>query len=227
MNNEVSRQNARRLLLSHKYPLKIRPLKNILDKIGAAILIIILSPIIIIIIFALIIEKIAIRDVSWGLFYHENRVSLGKNFGLLKFRCIRRSAIRGERTRTQGYRNIKHLETDNKSITPVGRYIRKAYLDEIPQLFNIIKGDMGLVGPRPIAKKDYIDVINRGETCKMLIKPGLTGIVQINKGTDKATFLSDYEYIYKYMTYSQTRLCLFDFILILKTVSKVVKAEGY
>lgn len=218
-------EKARELLLKRKKQLKRNLVKDVADKILALALVLILSPIILLIVIALIIEKLIIKDVERNVFYREKRVSLGKDFYLLKFRTIRKSVL--QRERQQGHKAIKGLEQDPQSITPVGKIIHKIYLDEIPQLFDVIKGDMSMVGPRPLEKTDYLTVLKKGETCKSLIKPGLTGLVQIHKGTKKASFLSDYEYIYKYMTYGKFRLLLFDLKILLQTVIKVLKAEGY
>ncbi|RLI98110.1 MAG: hypothetical protein DRO99_01520 [Candidatus Aenigmatarchaeota archaeon] len=216
---------ARNELMQMKVPLRQKVLKAAFDRVASGIIILALSPVMALIAVAIIAERIFCTHHTEGLIYRERRVSLGKEFNILKFHTIRKDVL-GEAKR-KGQEKVKHLERDRENATAVGRLLLRAYLDELPQLFNVLKGDMSLVGPRPLAKIDYDAVMEKGETCKALLKPGLTGIVQVNKGTTKASLLSDYEYIYNYMKKGELGVLAMDLSILYKTISKILKAEGY
>ncbi|WP_070138564.1 sugar transferase [Crocinitomix algicola] len=133
-------------------------LKRIFDFIASLIALLVLSPILLII--ALWISI----DSKGGPFYKQIRVGLnGVEFKLYKFRSMRVNADK------QGQITIGN---DNR-VTSVGRFIRKYKIDEIPQLFNILKGDMSVVGPRPEVPK-YVALYSTEQREVLRVKPGLT-----------------------------------------------------
>lgn len=133
-------------------------LKRIFDFIASLVALIVLSPILLII--ALWISI----DSKGGPFYKQIRVGLnGVEFKLYKFRSMRVNADK------QGQITIGN---DNR-VTTVGRFIRKYKIDEIPQLFNILKGDMSVVGPRPEVPK-YVALYSTEQREVLRVKPGLT-----------------------------------------------------
>lgn len=83
---------------------------------------------------------------------------------------------------TQKYQHIKPMERDPANVTKVGKILKDFYLDELPQLFTILVGDMSFVGPRPWPLEPYYEEVEEGIFRKRLIRPGLTGLVQANKG---------------------------------------------
>jgi O-antigen biosynthesis protein WbqP len=116
-----------------------------------------------------------------------------------------------------------HLMNDpDKYLTPIGYFLRKSSIDEIPQLLNILLGDMSFVGPRP-ALYNQEDLISlRTEKRIHELVPGLTGWAQIN-GRDELPIPVKVEYDCYYM---QNRSFLFDMKIILFTIRKVLKKEG-
>jgi len=84
--------------------------------------------------------------------------------------------------KTQKYQHIKPIESDPDNVTNAGSVLKKFYLDELPQLFSILKGDMSFVGPRPWPLEPYYEELEKRIFRKRLIRPGLTGLVQANKG---------------------------------------------
>lgn len=118
--------------------------------------------------------SIAIKLEDHGpVFYHSGRLGVGfKEFGMLKFRSMKVNApdLRNEDGSTF------NSESDTR-ITKVGRFLRETSIDEIPQVFNILKGDMSIIGPRP-GDVESKDTYEDDEKDKLLIRPGITGYTQ-------------------------------------------------
>jgi len=177
----------------------------------------ILLSLIAIILFAvpLVIVGIAIKFNSNGpILFKQQRVGKnGVHFEIYKFRSM-------------------YIETPNVStetlgdptiyITPVGRFLRKTSLDELPQLFNILKGDMSIVGPRPALYNQYELIEMRDKAGVNRVRPGLTGYAQV-MGRD---FISDEKKVeYDQYYLDNIGLC-FDLKIIRMTVFSVLKADG-
>ncbi len=114
------------------------------------------------------------------------------------------------------------LENPNRFLTPIGEFLRKSSLDELPQLFNIIKGDMSFVGPRP-ALFNQEDLIEwRTQKGVHLLTPGLTGWAQIN-GRDDLPIPRKVEYDVYYLDHQSFMM---DFMILVKTFLKVLKRDG-
>ena len=137
------------------------------------------------------------------------QIRIGKNskpFYIYKFRSMKIDAP-----------NLSTEEFINASdfTTKVGKFIRKTSIDELPQLVNILKGDMSIVGPRPVIEREVRLLEIRKECNVDSILPGITGLAQIN-GRDN---IDDYEYLSK-------RNLVLDIKIIINTVLKVAKSEG-
>lgn len=182
-----------------------RVIKRIVDVICSLLGIIILSPI-------LIIVSILIKLESKGPIIFK-QVRAGKNskpFYIYKFRSMK--------TNTP---NIATNDFNNASdyITKVGRFIRKTSLDEIPQLFNILKGDMSIVGPRPVILEE-VELIELRQMYNVdKILPGITGWAQIN-GRDNIGNEEKVKYDYEYLT---KKSIIMDLYIIVMTALKVLK----
>ncbi len=184
-------------------------IKRILDFLISFFAIALLSPV-------LIITSIAVKVDSKGpVFFVQKRVGKGKkHFNMYKFRSMR--------TDTPHDMPTHLLNNPDAFITKVGKFLRKSSLDELPQLFNILKGDMSIVGPRPALWNQDDLIAERDKYNANRIRPGLTGWAQVN-GRDeleipvKAKF--DGEYVKKMSL-------LFDIKCIVNTALQVVKHEG-
>lgn len=193
--------------------------KRFADIICSAIGIILLSPFFIII-------SIAIKATSKGpvIFVHKRVGKNGKEIGIYKFRSMVMNAeeLIKEFTPEQKAEFQKNFKLENDPrITKIGKFLRKTSLDELPQLFNVLKGDLSLVGPRPIIQKET-EIY--GEYKKMLlsVKPGLTGFWAANGRSDTSYKRRRAMEIY----YVKNRSLLFDIKIILKTAVSVFKGEG-
>ncbi|MEO6488917.1 MAG: sugar transferase [Ferruginibacter sp.] len=110
---------------------------------------------------------------------------------------------------------------DAKRLTGIGRFVRKISLDEIPQLLNVIKGDMSLVGPRPLLV-EYLPLYNETQSRRHNILPGITGWAQVN-GRNALSWEQKFEYDIYYLEHVSF---FFDLRILIKTVQKVLRAEG-
>lgn len=148
--------------------------------------------------------------------YAQERLGLnGKSFMIYKFRSMRLDAeAEGPRWAAQ----------DDERCTKLGRLLRKSRLDELPQLFNILRGDMSLVGPRPERECFYyqFEAYIPGFKNRMAVRPGLTGLAQVNGGY---SLLPEEKIIYD-LEYIRERSMKMDILCILKTVGVVFSHEG-
>ena len=193
--------------------------KRFSDIICSAIAIILLSPFFIII-------SILIKATSEGpvIFVHKRVGKNGKEIGIYKFRSMVMNAeeLIEKFTPEQKEEFQKNFKLkDDPRITKIGKFLRKTSLDELPQLFNILKGDLSIVGPRPIMD---VETEIYGEYRDMLlsVKPGLTGFWAANGRSDTSYKRRRAMEIY----YVKNRSLLFDIKIILKTVISVFKGEG-
>ena len=165
----------------------------------------------------LLVLCIAIKLDSPGpVFFKQKRVGIHKqHFNILKFRTMRIDTPHDMPT---------HLLHDpDQYITRVGRFLRKTSLDELPQLWNILKGDMSFVGPRPLISSEMRAHRLRLEYGVYRFRPGLTGWAQIN-GRDSISLLRKMKLDKEYCDNWSLKL---DLIILLRSVGAVVKQEGF
>lgn len=193
--------------------------KRIADIFCSAIAIILLSPLFIII-------SIAIKATSEGpvIFVHKRVGKNGKEIGIYKFRSmvVNAEALIEKFTPEQKeefQKNFK-LETDPR-ITKIGKFLRKTSLDELPQLFNILKGDLSIVGPRPIMEVET-EIYGKYRDMLLSVKPGLTGFWAANGRSDTSYKKRRAMEIY----YVKNRSLLFDIKIIFKTIISVFTGKG-
>lgn len=200
-------------------------LKLIFDKVFSAILILVFLPISLCIIIAIKINGVINRNDKGPIFYVEERMSQGEKFSLIKFRLFTLPAIKKIRSGAI----TKSVENEPGSLTRVGKFLKKWGLDELPQLINILKGDISIVGPRPKPEQEYLEELNMGVRSRELVKAGLTGPVQVMKGTKRTyeeELAADKEYVENCRNLSQWKLLLVDTRIILKTIKVMFKGTG-
>jgi len=185
-------------------------IKRIIDVILAFIGLIVASPIMAII-------SIAIKLESRGpVFYCQERVGKnGRVYTMYKLRSMYENAEEN---------GAQWAEEDDPRVTKVGKFIRRTRLDELPQLFNVLKGDMSLVGPRPerpIFTYQFNEQIP-GFINRLQVKPGLTGWAQVNGGY-KLTPAEKLEYD---LYYIENRTIWLDIKIMLKTIMVVLTGKG-
>jgi lipopolysaccharide/colanic/teichoic acid biosynthesis glycosyltransferase len=208
--------------------IRIPHLKAAFDKVVAVLTVALFSPLLVLIPLAIKINGWLHPDDRGAVFYKEPRVSQDRVFDLYKFRVLKATVIKAAR-QEKGYDHAKPLEKRDENKTQVGRWLQRWYLDELPQLFNVLKGDLSLVGPRPWPVADYRREIAQGIYRKRLLRPGLTGLVQAHKdelgalGGDRAL---DEAYIEACRTLGPVKLLLFDLRVIVDTFGILAQGQG-
>lgn len=201
------------VIINHATPSSHRSylmVKNLVDFILALIGLILTFPL-------LLLVCIAIKLDSPGpVFYFQERVGLnGKHFKIIKFRSMKLDAEKN---------GAQWAQQNDPRVTKIGSFIRKTRIDEIPQLINILKGEMSLIGPRP-ERPIFTTKFNEeipGFTYRLKVKPGVTGWAQINGGYDitpKEKLDLDVFYIRKMSIW-------LDIYILLQTIRVVLTGEG-
>jgi len=208
---------------------RLRILKKIIkrafDIAGSIFALIILSPIFVAV-------AAAIKIESQGPVFFKQRRSLGpddKPFKFFKFRSMRRGAhserdFLNESNDSSGA--LFKIKNDPR-VTRVGRFIRKYSIDEVPQLFNVLKGEMSLVGPRPLPVSDYRGIVKEDHLegyveRRTQVKPGMTGLWQISGRSD----LGFREMVLLDLYYIENQTLLFDIEILAQTVPTVLFGKG-
>jgi len=125
------------------------------------------------------------------------------------------------RTMTDERDKDGNLLPDGERLTSLGRFLRKTSVDELPELFNVIKGDMSIVGPRPLLM-GYLDRYSQEQARRHEVKPGITGWAQVN-GRNAITWEQKFEYDVWYVDNHSFRL---DLKILAMTIWKIIKMEG-
>ncbi len=186
-----------------------RYVKRILDFVLSLLAIIVLCPIFL---FIAILIKI---DSKGPILFKQKRVGKNKkHFYILKFRTMKTDTPKDMPTHM--------LKNPEAYITKVGRFLRKTSLDELPQIINILKGEMSIIGPRPALWNQYDLIEERDKYGANDIKPGLTGWAQIN-GRDELTIDIKAKYDGVYV---EKMSFIFDMKVFFKTILSVLKSEG-
>lgn len=172
---------------------------------------------VIILFIPMIFIAVAIKIDSPGpIIYRQERLGLnGKKFYINKFRSMRNDAEKN---------GPQWADKNDARVTKVGNFLRKSRLDEIPQFFNVIKGDMSLIGPRPereVFYKEFSSYIN-GFDKRLLVKPGITGLAQVNGGYEN---LPEEKIIFD-VYYIENMNLKIDVKIIFETIKIVFSHEG-
>lgn len=179
--------------------------KRIIDFFVALVALLVLSPIFIVVTLCLLVAN------RGKPFFFQERPGRGEHiFKIVKFKSM------NDRTDGEG-----RLLPDAERLTPVGSFVRKTSLDELPQLINVLKGDMALIGPRPL-RTYYLPLYNPEQKRRHEVRPGITGWAQVN-GRNAISWTKKFELD---VWYVDNVSFLVDIKIILMTIMKVFKREG-
>jgi undecaprenyl phosphate N,N'-diacetylbacillosamine 1-phosphate transferase len=177
-------------------------IKSLFDKTLALFLIILFSPIYIVVSFLIL------KKMGKPILFRQKRPGYNeKIFGIYKFR-----------TMTNEKDKDGNLLPDNQRIVGIGKFIRSTSLDELPQLFNVLKGEMSFVGPRPLLI-EYLDLYNDKQKRRHDVKPGITGWAQVN-GRNAISWEQKFKYD---VWYVENQSFFLDIKILWLTFLKVVK----
>ena len=185
-------------------------LKRILDVVIASTALVLLSPV-----YALVAYKVK-KNLGSPVLFRQTRPGLyGQPFAMIKFRSMK------DALDTAG-----NPLPDSERLTPFGKMLRATSLDEMPELWNVIKGDMSIVGPRPLLM-EYLPLYNSEQAKRHEVRPGITGYAQVN-GRNAISWEKKFELDTWYV---ENQSLWLDFKIMLKTVKKVlakddISAEG-
>jgi len=179
--------------------------KRVIDFLVAVIIFSVLSPV-----FILVVILLAIANSGKPFFFQKRPGKNEKTFKVIKFKTMNdRKDKNGE------------LLPDAQRLTGIGRFIRKTSLDELPQLLNVIRGDMSLIGPRPLLM-EYLPLYNETQRKRHDVLPGITGWAQVN-GRNAISWKQKFEYDVWYVNNISFAL---DFRIFFLTIRNIVKSEG-
>ncbi len=195
--------------------------KRALDLIVAGGLLLLLLPLLLVALAAFALDTLLAPKDRGPLLYRETRVSRGRAFELLKFRTLRAVAL----DRAAGHARL--LEADAANLTWVGRRLLKPwYLDEVPQLLNVLRGDISLVGPRPWPPELVDRQVAEGLTYRNELTAGLTGPAQVTKGSGRRFADLDLDYLERVRTLSSWALVRYDLEILRRTVGVIARGQG-
>ena len=201
--------------------------KVLFDKVVAFFLLVLAAPILLLLKIAYFIEGIFIPENAGPMFFYYNAVSAGKIIPKYKVRLIKTKYIDPEGAKRHDWIAYS-AEWNADSRTIVGQVAKKFYLDELPQFWSVLVGDMSIVGPRPLAVLHYERDMAQGNVTRSLLKGGLLGLGHINKGTgEMGNSIYEYEYVDQYLTRSSIGLMRLDLWIIWKGIIIIFKGGGY
>lgn len=175
---------------------------------------------------ALFLEQIFSPSARGPFFYCEPRISEGHKFRLCKIRVWQQSVIDAE-LKKEGFIHTAKIEKERNNFLRVGWWLKKFYLDETPQLWNVLKGEMSLVGPRPPNLENYHQLLEQGIYTKKVIRAGLTGYFQSQKGRHTRSDMEmDAEYINFHRAHSTWQILWFDVKILWRTARVVWEHQG-
>jgi lipopolysaccharide/colanic/teichoic acid biosynthesis glycosyltransferase len=198
--------------------------KRILDLSIAVVLLVVLAPVFGALFVAIGIAMLGRPEDRGPLLYRESRISRGREFELLKFRTLRRSVLA-----TMEEPHARLLEADESNLTWAGRRLLKPwYLDELPQLWNVLRGDMSLVGPRPWPPSMVVKQVAQGLTYREEFIAGWTGPAQVQKGATETSGYSalDVAYVEAARTAGTLTLLRMDLATLWKTLLVMARGDG-
>ena len=208
-------------------PLPPRFFKVFFDKVLSSFLLLLSAPVFLLLKCAFLIEGWLIPDNAGPMFFHYNAISAGRIIPKYKIRLIKTRYIEPEGA-MRGDWLAYSAEWTPESRTHVGQIVKMFYLDELPQFYSILKGDMSFVGPRPLAIIHYERDLAQGNITRKILKGGLLGLGHINKGTlEMGNPEYEYEYVDQYLKRSSIGLLCLDLWIIWRGILVVIKGGGH
>jgi len=195
-------------------------MKSVVDRVGAAVGLLICIPL-----FLLVALIIIISSPGPALFRQRRAGLHGRPFDMWKFRtmCLDAEARRSELAAKNLMKGPVFKVEDDPRITPIGKWLRKTSIDELPQLYNVLRGEMSLVGPRPLPLYEVENFERAAHRRRLSMKPGLTCIWQV-RGRNRVTDFQDW--VKMDLEYIDNWSVLLDITILLQTIPVVLFGKG-
>jgi lipopolysaccharide/colanic/teichoic acid biosynthesis glycosyltransferase len=202
-------------------PFDLPGAKRTMDVGVSAALLVVLTPVWTVVVAAVGLDTLLSGRDRGPVFYRETRVSRGKLFELVKLRTLREEVLR------EAAGHVRPFEADVRNLTWAGRHVLKPfYLDELPQLLNVLRGEMSVVGPRPWPPELVERQVARGVDYRLLVPAGLTGPAQVAKGTGAEFERLDEDYVSLLKTGSGRAIVRHDVGVLWRTLRTLLRGEG-
>lgn len=222
--NELRTQYAHIFALTN--PIKPRIDKWVFDKVIALSVITLAAPLLALMWCAYKIEGLIDHSSRGPVFYYYWSISGGRKIKKLKIRAIKTQYIDSELARQHDWRASRG-EWNVFYRTRVGHFAKSYYLDELPQFWSVLKGDMSIVGPRPLAIHHYERDLAQGNVARRIIRGGILGFGHIRKGTSEmGDPRFEYEYINEYMRRGPFGIIALDMWILWKGLKVVLEGKG-
>jgi lipopolysaccharide/colanic/teichoic acid biosynthesis glycosyltransferase len=200
--------------------------KLVFDRTAAGLLIVLLSPVLLLALAVLAVDMLLVPGDRGRWFYRESRISRGREFEVMKFRVLREDVLAEIALQDGAYARL--FEADHDNLTAAGRIVKRIYADELPQLFNVLRGDISLVGPRPWPVPMVEKQVAEGLDYRLHAMAGWTGPAQVRKDSkakSRATDL-DLDYLRLCRSLSGIRLVRHDLRILGQSLRTALRGRG-
>jgi len=202
-------------------PFPVPRVKRVLDVVVASALLVVLMPVGAVAVGAMGLDMLRCRRDRGRLLYRERRISRGRAFDLLKLRTLREDVL------AEADGHVRLLESSAANLTWAGRRVLKpCYLDELPQIVNVLRGEMSLVGPRPWPPTLVEAQVARGIDYRLRVTAGWTGPAQASKGRASSFEDLDRAYVEMLRTAEPRALARYDLGILRRTIATMLRGEG-
>ena len=223
---EEIRQKYRHLFEMNE-PLPPRFGKVAFEKVVAVIMLLLSAPVLLMLKIAYLIEGWLIPGNAGPMFFYYNAVSAGKVIPKYKLRLIKKKYIDPEGAKRHDWLAYS-AEWTPDSRTYAGRFVKKFYLDELPQFYSVLIGDLSIVGPRPLSVLHYERDRAQGNVTRFLLRGGMLGLGHVNKGTpEMGKPIYESAHLDQYMKRSSLGLLMLDLWIIWRGLLVIVKGGGH
>jgi lipopolysaccharide/colanic/teichoic acid biosynthesis glycosyltransferase len=200
--------------------------KRLFDRGVATVLLVLLSPLLSLALVVIAIDMMLVPRDRGRLLYRERRISRGREFDVLKFRVLREDVLAELAASDGAYARL--YEREHGNLTAAGRVLKRLYLDELPQLLNVLRGDISIVGPRPWPVPMVKQQVAEGQDYRLHVIAGWTGPAQVRKDTHAKSLATslDLEYVELCRTLSGPRLVQHDLRVLGQSLRTVLRGRG-